>query len=314
MSDNKNDDFWKSSSTDDFWNKKVVDDNWLKEDESNFWDSHQEDEGKADYSGLSKEFYKETASYNERKKKQNPYENTETYQNIPQTPPQPQIQIQPQPKPQKKKERSSRVHIHTIICLIAVLIAVLCVVSSILMVRMRRAEVLKAALKLSYEEIEVGDSFFFNENNEIFLEDTAYTVVTEDSFKGFPGDVKLIAVHVQVNSDEYIRGGYALSDIYIGFEGENGSEYKKPSSASRIAPYTKGAGFDNELILSGYGIGNGMDDDGYYFFFVPSHVEEITLYMERKTEGIVPVIDRIYQKHMKVLPEDEELTKQLTQL
>lgn len=291
MSDKKNDDFWKSSDTDDFWNKKVVDDNWLKEDESNFWNYQEENNKKADYSGLSKELCQDTASYAE-SKKQNP---------------------QPQPQPQKKRKPVSKVHIHTIICLTAIFIAVLCVVSSMMMIRAKRAKVIKTAMNLSCEEIEVKDSFFFNENNQVYLEDAAYTVATDNSFKGFSKDTKMIAVHAQVKSDKYIRGEYALKGIYIGFAGNNGNEYRKPSTAAQIAPYTKGVGFGNELILSGHGIGNGVNDNGYYFFLIPSHVEEITLYMERKTKGMVPVIDRIYQKHMEVLPEDEDLTKQLTQ-
>ena len=312
MSDKKNDDFWKSSGTDDFWNKKVVDDNWLKEDESNFWNDQEENNKKTDYSGLSKELYKDTASYTE-SKKQNPYlsyENPNPYQSVSSEQPKPK---QNQQQPQKKSKSASKVHIHTIICLIAIFIAVLCVVSSMMMIRIRKAKVIEAAMNLSYEEIEVEDSFPFNNNNQVYLEDVAYTVVTDSSFKGFPEDTKLIAVPVQVKSDEYIRGEYALTGIYIGFTGNNGDEYRKPSTAAQIAPYTKGVGFENELILSGYGIGNGVNDNGYYFFLIPSHVEEITLYMERKTKERIPVIDRIYQKHMKVLPEDEDLTEQLTQ-
>ena len=72
------------------------------------------------------------------------------------------------------------------------------------------------------------DSEFFNNNNRVYLEDVAYTVVTDSSFKGFPEDTKLIAVPVQVKSDEYIRGEYALTGIYIGFAGNNGDEYRKP--------------------------------------------------------------------------------------
>lgn len=312
MSDKKNDDFWKSSGTDDFWNKKVVDDNWLKEDESNFWNDQEENNKKTDYSGLSKELYKDTASYTE-SKKQNPYmsyENPNPYQSVNNDQLKPKQN--PQPQPQKKRP-VSRVHIHTIICLIAIFIAVLCVVSSMMLIRLRKADVIKAAMNLSYEEIEVEDSFLFNKNNQVYLEDAAYTVVTDSSFKGFPEDTKLIAVPVQVKSDEYIRGEYALKGIYIGFAGNNGDEYRKPSTAAQIAPYTNGVGFGNELILSGYGIGNGVNDNGYYFFLIPSHVEDITLYMERKTKGRIPVIDRIYQKHMEVLPEDEDLTEQLTQ-
>ena len=313
MSDKKSDDFWKSSGTDDFWNKKVVDDNWLKEDESNFWNDREENNKKSDYSGLSKELYKDTASYEE-SKKQNPYlsyENPNPYQSVNNDQPKPKQN--PQSQSQKKREPASRVHIHTIICLIAIFIAVLCVVSSMIMIRIRKAKVIEAAMNLSYEEIEVEDSFPFNNNNQVYLEDVAYTVVTDSSFKGFPEDTKLIAVPVQVKSDEYIRGEDALTGIYIGFTGNNGDEYRKPSTAAQIAPYTKGVGFENELILSGYGIGNGVNDNGYYFFLIPSHVEEITLYMERKTKERIPVIDRIYQKHMKVLPEDEDQTEQLTQ-
>lgn len=342
MSDNKNDDFWKSSGTDDFWNKKVVDDDWLKEDDSNFWDSRDESPKQTDYSGLSKEFYTDTAAYGQSKKQKRQSKMQPARQPKPDKDAQfqPYMQSTPQPVRQQSSQGSSQpymqsapqpyqeaaqtgtqaerpkrkpLHIHTIICLISIFVAALCVVSCMLMIKMRREAALKAALNLSYEEVEVEDSFFYNENNQVYLDKDAYTVVTDSSFQGFPGDAKLIAVHAGVTSEKYIKNGYALKDIYIGFDGEDGDEYRKPLTVRQIGAYTKGVGFDNEVILSSYGIGNGMDEEGYYFFYVPASVKEITLYMERKKDAVVPVIDRMYTKYMKVLPEDKDLTEQLTQ-
>ena len=59
MGDDKENDFWKSSSDDDFWKKPVADDGWLKGDSDkssdNFWNT----DSSADYSGLSKEFFED---------------------------------------------------------------------------------------------------------------------------------------------------------------------------------------------------------------------------------------------------------------
>ena len=70
----------------------------------------------------------------------------------------------------------------------------------------------------------------------------------------------------------------------------------------------------DEQILSTYGIGNGSNHSGYCFFFVPEDTDRITLYAEqKKTVEKIQVIDTLYIKEMKVLPEDEGLTEELVE-
>ncbi len=289
MGDDQKDDFW--NSDDDFWKKDIT----------------------ADYSGLSKEFKRDEKlredPYWEKKtvKEENPYH---VHQDSGWVMEQHKEEI-PVVSQEKKKKK---VHVHTIICVTAIVIAVFCAACAVIFSKMAVKSSMDTAMQLSYQETEVSDSFQFNENNRIYLENEAYTIVTEESFKGFPKGLKLIAVYAGVESDEYIRDSYALRDIYIGFE-ENGKEaYKKPAGSGTASPYLYGYGFNDRQILSEYGIGNGSDRTGYFFFIVPQDVETITLYMEKKkTENRIPVIDTLFIKEMNIMKEDEELTRQLSE-
>lgn len=303
MGERKDDDFWKSSSGDDFWNKPVADDGWLKEEENSFWDT---DKKSTDFSGVSKEFLQEEKTF------ENPYlkKNSYVYQDAGRAQ---QQKKEDKPAANQKKEKK-RVHVHTIICLTAILIAALSAATAVVSVKRTQAKALAVALALSYKEETVADEFSFNENNRIYLEDEAYTIVTGESFKGFPDGIKLIAVYTEVESDAYIRDSYVMKDMYIGFEENGGKAYKKPARSDMISAYIYGYGFDNDRILSIYGIGNGIDYAGYYFFFVPEEVEEITVYIEKKeTIHKIPVINTVYRKNLTVLPEDEELTEELAE-
>ncbi|MGN1181097.1 MAG: hypothetical protein ACI4SD_07765 [Suilimivivens sp.] len=289
MSDNNNDDFWNSSSQDDFWKKPVAGDDWLKSDK------------KTDYSGLSEEF-----------KTENPYVKShihqdsglEIKQNKEKMPIVPDIPSVEKPKP--------RIHVRTIICLIAILIAVLSIITAVILVKNVKSRALSAAMSLTYKEEEVSGTFQLYENNRITLGNEAYTIVTNDNFTGFPEKLKLIAVYVEVESDQYIKDSYAMKDIYIGFEENGRNVYKKPAGSDMVYPYIYGYGFDSEQILGTYGVGNGFDCSGYYFFFVSEDADHITFYVEKKkTVNKVPIVDTLYIKDMAVLPEDEALTKQL---
>lgn len=289
MGNDQKDDFW--NSDDDFWKKDIT----------------------ADYSGLSKEFIR-----NE-KLRENPYWEKETVKSEnPYHEHQDSGWVMEQHKAEipvvSQEKKKKKVHVHTIICLTAIIVAVFCAACAVIFSKMTVKSSMDTAMLLSYQETEVTDSFQFNENNRIYLENEAYTIVTEESFKGFPKGLKLIAVYVGVESDEYIRDGYALRDAYIGFE-ENGKEaYKKPARSDTVSPYVYGYGFNDRQLLSGYGIGNGSDRAGYFFFIVPKDVEAITLYMEKKkTENRIPVIDTLFIKEMTVMDENEELTRQLAE-
>lgn len=301
MGDNKNDDFWKSEN-DDFWNKPVADNDWLNGDESSFFNGdniQRKDSGnpyqyqeqnqalsQPDYSGLSREMYTQTRSdwAMEQHRKENG----------------------------AKTSSRKKVHIHTIICLAFIFVAVISAGASAFAIKALRKQAVEIARKLDYEEIEAESSFQYNSNNKAYVEKTAYTIVTAEDFKGFPRDMKLIAVYVEVESDNYIKDGYAFKDCYVGFKEEGSEIFKKPAKEQLVSSYIIGMGFKREQLLSIYGIGNGFDSKGYYFFFVPEKVDEITLYMEKRTENKkIPVLEKIYTKKMIVLPEDGMVTEML---
>lgn len=307
MADDKKDDFW-NSGNDDFWNTDTT---------------------KADYSGLSQDFFESEkprrdpfwenkdqespinyTPAGEDFKTENPYLKSHVHQDS--------GWVMEQHKMEKPiesgQEKKSRIHVRTIICLIFILIAILSIVTAVVCSKITREQVMKQAMKLSYKETEVSHAFLFHENNEVFLEDNAYTIVTGESFKGFPEGMKLIAVYAEVISEDYISDSYALQDIYIGFEKDGRNAYKKPAKKSIVSPYIYGCGFSSEQLLPTYGIGNGTDNAGYYFFFVPENTEKITLYMEKIIEkNDLPMIEEIFWKEMSVLPEDELLKEELAE-
>ena len=168
MGDDKENDFWKSSSDDDFWKKPVADDGWLKGDSDkssdNFWNT----DSSADYSGLSKEFFedekprKDPYYEKERIKQetiqlQNPSEEFRTVN--------PYIEshvhhdsgwVMEQHKQEKVtyagEEKEKRIHVRTIICLVSILIAVLSIATAVILSKMvkERAAKFPGRIQLEY--------------------------------------------------------------------------------------------------------------------------------------------------------------------
>lgn len=216
-------------------------------------------------------------------------------------------------EPAKKKK-----HVHTIICLSFLLLAMISWGVAVAKASIVEKEAKQAIMEVDYDEVIMENHFTFGTNNEVFMEDVAYTIVSEESFMGFPAGQKLIAVYVKVESEDYESDGYAFRDLYVGYEaGIDGAEdvmlYKMAADQSMVLPFVQNIGFANEHILSTYGIGNGLDYEGYFFFFLPADVETFTLYAEQKKDyKSIRVLDKIYYKEMTVLPESDEITKELT--
>lgn len=223
------------------------------------------------------------------------------------------VKTQERVKPQKPEKPEKTVHIHTIICLIFILIAVLSVVTAILASQMMKLRAKKAAEQVSYEETEVENQFVFNENHKITLKDNAYTLVSRENFMGFPEGQKLIGVYVKVESDTYVRDGRILETLYIGYEEDGDEIFKRPVMQNFAETYLATSYIDRDLILSIYGIGNGSDYEGYYFFVVPDTAEEVVLYMEKmKKDHKALVVDTIYYRELPLLSL-EESEEQLVQ-
>lgn len=334
MGDNKENDFWKSSSDDDFWKKPVADDGWLKDDTGKAGDDFWNTDSSADYSGLSKEFFenekpRQDPYYEKEIKRQentgyqnsseefrtvNPYIESHVHHDSGWVMEQHEQENRSIAGNDKSGNQKKRIHVRTLICLIAILLAVLSIVTAVIVAKMVKKRAFNAVCDLDYRQEVVSDTFRMYQNNYVTLEDQAYTIVTKESFRGFPEGLKLIAVYVEVESKQYVRDSYAMRDIYIGFEENGANSYKKPARKDLITPYVYGYGFQDDQVLGTYGIGNGSDRSGFYFFFVPEDTDRITFYAEqKKTVEKIQVIDTLYIKEMKVLPEDEELTGELVE-
>lgn len=259
-------------------------------DNDNFWEDKKDDFWNK--SVISDDWFKEEAVFfgTEPEYKEEQKEITEPAENMEQT------EI-----PKKKK------HIHTIICLTSVLVAALFIGSCFFKLEKDKKNAFTVNRKLVYDEIEVGNApFYVYENNRVMLENQAYTIIDADTVHDFPEGEKLIAIYVQVNSDEYKLGKDALDESYIGYQTPEGEEFKLGLYGDTILPYITDLGFSDSDILSIFGIGNGLDQSGYYFYFVPESVEQITFYAkEKKKFSWVNVVSCIYEKEMTVLGIDQ---------
>lgn len=276
-------DFWKSDQ-EDFWKKPVIDKDWLKDTSQS--DKKPEEETRTEVQN-------------------NPYkQNTEIFNH-------PDIQKESE-SAEETVPIEKKVHIHTIICLSFMVLAVVATAASFLYANFRLRKAKAIAENVSFKETEVLERFSFNENNTIYLEDQAYTIINADTVYGLPGGEKLIAVFVEVMSEEYKKDSYAIDEFYIGYENNGRWEYKNNIRKETIFPYVTASGFNRNSLLENYGIGNGDNFSGYYFFMVPAHIEEITFNIEkRELKKGISVLTELFYRHQTILRENAEVTTQL---
>ncbi len=298
MADNNN--FWEDKD-DDFWSKPVMSDDWLKEDD------HPKPENP----------YGDPSPFG-----QNPYDNEEKnrwddpFAELREPQPEYGIPNQPVYTQNTQKHRQSRRggreasapkknhHVHTIICLIFIGIAVLSVSVSVVAAKVWKGEAVRLNADLAYEEISVAESFSVYDNNRVILEDHAYAVTdrAEDLISlGGAEDEKLIAVYVQVESDEYVQDQYALRHMFIGYDIDGQRQYRKCFQDSVVLMAVSRLGFVREDLLESFGLGNGSNDCGFFFFRVPAEAREITFYAEERTEEKgISIVKRRYEKSMEI--------------
>ena len=334
MDENKEKDFW-NSSNDDFWKKPVITDDWLKgetapkkdseirENSTGNKDSDIRGEGNPytqDNPYAQKDIQIQNNSYSQETIKDqcvNPYGQTDCTEDK-NTVYEDTVYIdtvnEDAVKPQLADKKKKRGHVHTIICLFFIGLAILAAVMSGVGASLVKKQAVKKAMQLSFKEEEAEGRFVFNENNEVMLDEEAYTVVSKDNFTGLPEGQKLIAVYAEVYSQDYISDSYALHDSYIGYEWKGKEIYKIPVEKNKVTPYVGSFGFNDRNIFDRYGQGNGYDSYGCFFFFVPEETEEITFYTEyRVTEGKIRVPHTVFYREMTVRPVDEEITRELAQ-
>lgn len=267
MADNNN--FWEDKD-DDFWSKPVVSDDWLNEKkEAPKWDDP--------FADLRKD---------------------EPEYGIPNQP----VYTQKAAAPAQKKNY----HVHTIICLIFIGIAVLSVIGSVLASKAWRSKAVQINETLDYEEIAVTESFPMYTNNMVTLEEQAYTITEQANDMLLLGALegeKLIAVYARVESDEYVSAQYALAlrNIFIGYEIDGQRQFRRCLQVDTALIAVAKLGFSQDDMLNTYGVGNGSNDYGFFLFCVPSEVDEITFYAEeREGKREVSVVTRRYEKAMEV--------------
>ena len=281
MAENNNDKFWETN--DDFWSKPVASDDWLKSD-TNSWLNESPDE----------HTYEETTGIKE-KESENPYMYRETIHNWDETLQQKQPVRETVLNGQVLEKPKKKVHVHTIICLIFITIAILSVIGAFVRYSMAKKSAIKTANQVNYTETEVDYTFTFDENNKVKFAKEAVSYVSEENFTGFPKDMKMIGIYLEVESFQYISGANVLQDIYLGYELDGRDYYQKIPRQDVIYPYASSRGFQREEILGSYGLGNGIDDKGYLFFFVPKQVQEVTLYMPKTVkENYIDVIETVF--------------------
>lgn len=274
MTENNNDKFWESN--DDFWNKPVASEDWLKNEKQNTWQNR-------DVGQENPYLNKEAVSYE--------FQTQQTLQTK-QTQQMQQATVlngQVIDKPKKK------IHVHTIICLIFIILAIVSVAGTLIAHSVLKKSAIRTANQVSYTETEIDSTFVYDENNQVTFDKEAVSFVSEENFTGFPENQKMIGIYLEVDSNKYVSGANVLHDIYLGYEIDGRFYYQEIPRQDVIYPYALSQGFAREDILEGYGLGNGIDDKGYLFFFVPSEVQEVTLYLPKTVkEHYIDVIETVY--------------------
>ncbi len=290
MSDEQKNDFWSSSSNDDFWNKPVGDD-WLKKNEPKPETNEP--------SWNENPYYQSHVHEDEVKGSVFHEENTDsTYWGA----------------AGGATEAGRRVHIHTIICLVSIVVMVFVVLAIAAATALTKNVQKKEACVVSYKEENLTSPVFdYYDNNTVTLENSCYTIVNHDIYAGFPEDYSLIAIRVDVESSAYVPNAYVMKKCYIGYKENGTEEYKQSLGRDVYYPYVAGYGFDSSSFLSDYGCGNGADITGYFFFLIPAGVQEITLYMEKYDlqYDTIDKIETVMSWNMGVLPYDEEIPGRL---
>lgn len=213
-----------------------------------------------------------------------------------------------------KNHLPKKKHIHTIICLIFMALAVFSVAGAVIGIKIVKKQVLNLAGRVSWGEEEVTDTFLFDENNTVVLEDQAYTIVTEDNFAGLREGEKLVGIYLEVYSDKYRFESDVCRDIYIGYESAGERYYKQGLNEEAAYSYVRTCNFRWDQLLNDYGAGNGVNSAGFYFFIVPSETEKVTLYIEKRNRNkSAPIIEKVFFKELEVLPWDEEINRKLSE-
>lgn len=294
MADKKANDFW-GKSDDDFWNKPVITGDWL-----NNKNEQAENKESQSFNADMENPYTDTASYQEEPTYGIPNQPAYTYQRNENYKEQRKDRTIAQSQGNKKK-----FPIFLMINLFFLALSIIVVSASILAAGHFQNNADFRNRKLDYERIVMDeDSFPVYDNNMVTLAWDACIVFSQDTDKqllGIPEGEMLIAVPVQVESKEYKSGQYALRDMFISCDLGEQRGFRRCVRDETILSTLAIIGFKRDEMCPSYGLGNGSDECGFFFFFVPEKTREITFYAEeRKTEQKISVLTRRYEKNLKI--------------
>ncbi len=329
MAEEKKDSFW-DNKNDDFWNKPVVSEDWLKSDNDSFWkSSHVEEHATVD--DIQGQYLWQSINTNQWQRhrdvkgiQDNPYVQYMTPEQVQdilegkkprKSKPAKSIQKQTKVKSgEKSGEKSGKKHIHTMICLCAMGIAVLSVVVSVISARQDEKSAIGTASKFHGTEEMAGSSIRLSECDVMSLEDKAYTVLSNIEDECYRDKLKVIAVYADIDYDADTYTYFSINNCallpYIGYDTAYGREYREKGESWEIEEYgIESVGFTEAHYIYSYTM-KGYASSGYYFFAVPMDVKEIDLYVETYSyEKNCRIVDKIYVKHMQIeeQPDLEEL-------
>ena len=314
MADKRENDFW-GKSEDDFWNKPVITGNWLnsKNEQSENTGAQSSNENMANpyrdagnpyadtgnpYTNRDDDryesFYTDTASCQEQPRYGTPNQPAYTYQRNNKEQGRGQTTTR---SPENKKKFPIFLVINLFFVAAALIVVGVCIFTA--SVYKKNAEYRNR--QIDYESVVVEeDSFPVYDNNTITLAYEACVFFSPDTDKqllGMPEGEMLIAVPVRVKSEKYEYGQYALRDMYIGCESGGQMVFRRCIRDETVLTVLRQIGFNQEEMFSPYGIGNGYDESGFFFFFVPENTESAVFYAEeRKTEMQVSILTKRYEK------------------
>lgn len=271
MAENDNS-FW-DKKEDDFWSKPVMSESWLEEDKNPYVRERETEPLKG-------------FQYQTEEPQQKPY--------------------QPVQGRSTKASANKVRHAHTIICLIFMAAAAASVAGTLILSAIQKKAAKQEAQRVEYAESAEADEVGYikcYDNGVVFLEDKAYTVYDAGTYPVNP-ERKLIAIHMEAVSDQYEYGHDSMEQCYVGYDTLCGREYSGAANSDKLVPYIVKYGYTPEEMLSTMGIANGCDAAGYYFFYIPQEVTELTLYCEKreKVKGISKLL-QVYTKSYKVIRE-----------
>lgn len=294
MAYKNDDDFWNQKSDDDFWNKPVVTDEWLNDSmiEEPSEEPHNQNpyitpEQDTQYGIPNQSPYAETSNQSQRYSVPNQYTYTES----------PVLNGKPMAK---------KISGHTIVRLVFATITVLFLICLFVNIQLYKKHTKQMISTINVSEETVDTSFVKEDGGTIIMPMEAYTIIDADAQPGMPVGEKLIAVYMQHISAEDARySSGQRTRTYIGYAVRDNEAFKTPLQSDNILPLINHLGFSKNQMLNYYNIASYYDTEGFYFFFVPQDVSQLTFYVEQQQGADILLTSSIHKKEVMILTSEQ---------